>query len=97
MGGSAEGRSSTKRNKEAESAVSKYSLQEAEVDSIYKELKERHRHSWDTPRLKLWARCIVSGVHNDYDNPPECPEVQLPREHKRNLLARLLEELLLLE
>ena len=25
------------------------------------------------PRLKLWARCIASGVHNDYDNPPDAP------------------------
>jgi len=29
--------------------------------------------TWDVPRLKLWARCIVSGVHSDYDNPPDCP------------------------
>ena len=71
--GAAEGRSSTKRNKEAESAVSKCSQQEAEVDSTYKELKERHQDSWDTPRLKLWARCIVSRIHDDYDNPPESP------------------------
>ena len=73
VGGTAEGRGSTKRNKEAESAVSKRSQQEAEVESTFKELKERHQDSWDTPRLKLWARCIVSGVHDDYDNPPESP------------------------
>ena len=71
--GASEGRNSTKRNKEAESAASKRSQQEAEVESTYKELKERHRDSWDSPRLKLWARCIVSGIHDDYDNPPESP------------------------
>ena len=25
------------------------------------------------PRLKLWAQCIASGIHDDYDNPPESP------------------------
>ena len=72
-GGTTEGRSSTKRSKEAESAMAKRTQQEAEVESTFKELKERHQDSWDTPRLKLWARCIVSGVHDDYDNPPESP------------------------
>ena len=94
--GTTEGRSLTKRNKEAESAVLKRSQQETEVESVYKELKERHQDSWDTPRLKLWARCIVSGIHDDYDNPPESPaffQVLLPKDHERNLWARLLEEL----
>lgn len=62
-----------KRKREANSAVSKRGQQEAEVESTYKELKERHQESWDTPRLKLWARCIVSGIHDDYDNPPASP------------------------
>ena len=64
---------SIKRNKEAESAGTKRSQQETEVESIYKELKEKHQDSWDTPRLKLWARCIVSGIHDDYDIPPDSP------------------------
>ena len=55
------------------SQQSKHSQQETEVDSTYKELKERHQDSWDTPHLKVWARCIVSGIHDDYDNPPESP------------------------
>ena len=67
-----EGRS-TKRSKEAESAISKRSQQESEVESTYKELKEKHQESWDTPHLKLWARCIVSGIHDDYDNPQDSP------------------------
>lgn len=64
---------STKRSKEAESAGTKRSQQEGEVESIYKELKEKHQDSWDTPRLQLWARCIVSGIHDDYDIPPDSP------------------------
>ena len=25
------------------------------------------------PRLKLWAWCIASGIHDNYDNPPDTP------------------------
>ena len=40
---------------------------------MYKELSEKHQQTWDVARLKLWARCIVSGVHIDYDNSPKVP------------------------
>ena len=73
---------STRRNKEAESAGTKRSQQEGEIESIYKELKEKHQDSWDTPRLKLWARCIVSGIHDDYDIPPDSPAFSTAA-HKR--------------
>ena len=36
-------------------------------------LSEKHQQKWGVARLKLWARCIVSEVHNDYDNPPNAP------------------------
>ena len=62
-----------KRSKEAEAVASKRSQQEWEVESVYKELSEKHMQTWDVPLLKLWARCIVSGVHSDYDNPPDFP------------------------
>ena len=65
--------SAGKRSKEADSAVSKRTQQEAEVESAYKELKEWHGEMWDMPRLKLWARCIASGIHDDYGNPPDSP------------------------
>ena len=64
---------SYKRTEEADATSSKRSRQELEVDSVYKELSEKHQQTWDVPRLKLWARCIVSGVHNDYNSPPNCP------------------------
>ena len=59
--------------KEADITASKRSRQECEVESVYKELSEKHQQTWDVPRLKLWARCIVSGVHDDYDDPPKVP------------------------
>ena len=36
-------------------------------------LSKKHQQTWDVPRLRLWARCIVSGVHNDSDNTPNIP------------------------
>ena len=71
--GNGECRSAGKRSKEADSAVSKRTQQEAEVECAFKELRERHGETWDMPRLKLWARCIASGIHDDYDNPPDSP------------------------
>ena len=44
-----------------------------EVDSVYKELHDRHRNKYDTPRLRLWSRMITSGLHDDYDKPPDIP------------------------
>jgi hypothetical protein len=69
--GNSDGRSTGKRSKDADS--SKRCQQETEVESAYKELKEKHGETWDIPRLKLWAQCIASGLHDDYDNPPEIP------------------------
>ena len=73
--GNGECRSAGKRSKETDSAIilSKCAQQEAEVESTYKELKERHGETWDMPRLKLWAWCIASGIHDNYDNPPDTP------------------------
>ena len=68
-----EGRSASKRSKEADLAVSKRTQQEADGESAYKELKERHGETWDMPRLKLLAQCIASGVHDDYDNLSDAP------------------------
>ena len=44
--GNCEGCSASKRNKEADLAVSKCIQQEADVESAYKELKERHGETW---------------------------------------------------
>ena len=32
---------------------------------------ERHRKQYETPKLRLWSRMICSGLHDDFDNPPD--------------------------
>ena len=41
------------------------------------------------PRLKLWAWCIASGIHDDYDNPPDSPAFSgaAPKRVRRELLS----------
>ena len=89
--GNSDGRSTGKRSKDADSSKRQ---QETEVESAYKELKEKHGETWDMPRLKLWARCIASGIHDDYDNPLNhlLFQVQLLNELGKNPLVRQLVE-----
>ena len=47
-------------------------LVEDEVDDIMKTLKEKHV-DMAIPKLRLWARLIHSGHHDDYDAPPNIP------------------------
>ena len=46
--------------------VSKTQSKEAEVDSIYSELKKKHHESYEVPKLRLWARMIVGGLHDSH-------------------------------
>lgn len=70
--------------------MSKCTQQETEVESTIKELKER-QYSWDThaPCLKLWARCILSGVHDDFDNSLESPAFSssAPKQAQKEFLS----------
>ena len=50
----------------------KRDLVEDEVDDIMKTLKEKHV-DMAIPKLRLWARLIHSGHHDDYDAPPNIP------------------------
>ena len=45
---------------------------EEEVDDIFKQLKAKHQ-DMTAPKLRLWARLIQSGHHDDYDTPPNIP------------------------
>ena len=38
-----------------------------------KELKEKHGNTFDTPKLRLWARMVCSNLHEDLDNPHNIP------------------------
>lgn len=41
---------------------------EAEVNRAYKQLLDQHGNlKWDVPKLRLWARCIVTKMHESYE------------------------------
>ena len=68
--GNGESHLASKRKREGDPSVSKRTQQEAEVESVYTKLKEKHGETRDMTRLKL---CIASGIHADYDSPPDSP------------------------
>ena len=61
------------KRKRDEPKSSKRQDKEDEVEAVYKELKGKHGERFDAPRLRLWARMIVSKLHEDMDTPPNVP------------------------
>ena len=55
---------------------------EQEVDNVYKDLRDKHGTLYDSPKLRLWARMISSGIHDDYDTPPDVPMFSTPSAKK---------------
>jgi len=62
-----------KRKREETSFTSKFHEREKEVEEVYKELVKKHSDSYDTPKLRLWARMIASNLHENMDVPPALP------------------------
>jgi len=54
-------------------AGSKRQTGKEEVDSLFKNLKEKHGSSYETPKLRLWAQMVTSNLHDDLDSPPQIP------------------------
>ena len=74
--------------KDGSGGSTKRQEREEEVDSTYKELVEKHSGKYDTPKLRLWARMICSGLHDNFDNPPNIPAFSgstPKRPHKQSL------------
>lgn len=63
--------SSSRKRKSSSSRQEK----ELEVDDIYEELREKHGDVYSGPQLRLWARMIIAGTHDDKDNPPRVPMI----------------------
>ena len=62
-----------KRKRESESALREE--KEEEVERVYTELVGKHgKGEYSVPLLRLWARVIVTGHHDDYDEPPDWPQ-----------------------
>ena len=55
---------------------SKRQEKEDEVDTVFKDLKEKHCDEYDILKLSLWARMISSSLHDDYETPPNIPAFQ---------------------
>lgn len=53
--------------------ASKRAAREDEIDEIYDQLCEKHKENISQPLLKLWARLIHKGQHDDFDTPPKMP------------------------
>ena len=59
-----------RKRKHPDSHPSKRQDREDEVDTIFRELREKHGDTYETPQFCLWARMIQCGTHDDYDDPP---------------------------
>lgn len=57
------------------SSSSKRQDKEEEVEKIYSDLEAKHSDSYSVPQLKLWARMIQCGTHDNYDSPPRVPMI----------------------
>ena len=66
------------------------SLELDNVDAIFKDLKRKHP-DMANPKLRLWAKMIDKGRHDDYDNPPAIPLItgSAPAKKKANVADAL--------
>ena len=67
--------------------TSKTQGKEAEVDSVFSELKRKHHDNYEVPKLRLWVRMIVGGLHDNTDKPPDIPVFQcgVPKKRKKSI------------
>jgi len=63
-----ESRSKQKWEDDTSTSTSK---RQTEIDAIFKTLKEKHIDKYENPKLRLWPRMIVGGLHEDTDEPPK--------------------------
>ena len=82
---------SRKRKREEPGKKNVASVIERDVDGIYQKLLDQHGTAWDTPRLRLWAHCICTDLHQSYDDPPDLPAFKSPetKKHKESLTEAL--------
>lgn len=80
----------TKRKKPSDSTMTKRQAREEELDSIFKQLKEKHADAYTDPQLRLWARMIVNGTHGNLVDPPHVPMIMgapLPKKQKQDSIT----------
>ena len=81
--------SKRKKDSESQPGTSYRQGKEEQVETTYAELHEKHGSKYDPPRLRLWARMITTGLHSDYDTPPEIPAFlgSTPKRARRESLS----------
>ena len=47
--------------------------QEEDLECVFQRLREKHGNKWSGPQYRLWARALVTGVHDDDSKPPNSP------------------------
>ena len=55
--------------------VSRRQEKQEQVDKFFADLKKKHSQNYSTPQLRLWARMISTGIHDDVDDPPRVPMI----------------------
>ena len=68
-----EGRTELMNEEKSRNSKRKREEKEEEVEKVFQELKEKHDKKYDTPRLRLWARMVSSGIHDSLDDHPNIP------------------------
>ena len=53
--------------------TSKRQEKEEEVETLFCELRDKHSGKFSVPQLRLWARMVVTGIHDDLEEPPQVP------------------------
>ena len=71
----------TKRKREVETAMRRQD-KEDEVEKIVMELSKKHPEIEKT-KIRLWARMISGGLHDDYEKPPDIPAFHRPLKRPR--------------
>lgn len=66
--------------------VTKRQKREEELDQLVEKLKEKHGELLTVLQYRLWARTILSGVHDDMDSPPPLPMITgyAPKSQKKD-------------
>ena len=79
--------SAPKKKTKRDTFSSKRAEREEELEDTFQTLKKKHGNSLSAPQIRLWARMIVAGTHNDTDVPPNVPMIKgVPRQtHKESL------------
>ena len=61
------------------------------VDFVLQELREKSGKTYNTPRLRLWARMVTTNLHDDLHNSPAIPAfMSTPRKFRSPSLSTVI-------